>query len=57
MMPGIKGIQYLQQMGGEASSPAVLLQSAIREGNWADLTFVKTSGTVARDREKKLTNS
>ena len=40
-----------------ASSPAVLLQSAIREGNWAELTFAKTSVTVARDREKELTNS
>ena len=26
------------------------------EGNWTELTFAKTSGTVARDREK-LTNS
>ena len=40
-----------------ASSPAVLLQSAIREGNWAELTFAKTSVTIARDREKELTNS
>ena len=22
------------------------------EGNWTELTFAKTSGTVARDREK-----
>ena len=35
-----------------ASSPAVLLQSAIGEGNWAELTFAQTSGTVVRDREK-----
>ena len=35
-----------------ASSPAVLLESAIREENWAELTFAKTSGTVARDNKK-----
>ena len=40
-----------------AFSPTVLLQSAIRQGNWAELTFAKTSGTVARDREKQLANS
>ena len=25
-----------------------------REGNWAELTFAKTSGTVSREREKQL---
>ena len=34
------------------SSPAVLLQSAIREGKWAELTFAQTSGTVVRDTVK-----
>ena len=28
-----------------------------RKGNWTELTFAKTSGTVTRDREKKLGNS
>ena len=28
-----------------------------RKGNWVELIFAKTSGTVTRDREKKLTNS
>ena len=34
------------------ASPSVLLQSTIREENWADLTFAKTSGTVATDNKK-----
>ena len=28
-----------------------------REGNWAELTFAKTTGTVTRDRGKTLANS
>ena len=31
--------------------------STIREGNWAELTFAKTSGIITRKREKKLANS
>ena len=27
------------------------------EGNWDELTFAKTTGTVTRDRGKKLANS
>jgi len=28
-----------------------------REGNWTELTFAKTSGTVIRGKEKKMANS
>ena len=38
--------------------PILLWQHHFKnEGNWGELTFAKTSGTVTKDVEKNLANS
>ena len=48
-------------MNGDAQNdwmPISLLHCHLRneKGNWDELTFAKTSGTVTRDRGKKMAN-